>query len=386
MHAISMAFRNRMQVLAVTPRKPLKNWIQANDMKRLATLLLLLPAFAHAAHPAPVSSQGVHGEKLDDFLSQVEDNNGGIGSLSISKGGREVYDRSFGQKNLPGVVHDENSRYQIASVTKMVTAILTFKLIEDGRLRLDDTLSEFFPDMPSSRKITIGNLLEHSSGLGNFAIKNGAVWVVDEVSQREILEEIKRQGVAFEPGERIAYSNSAYFLLRMILEQKYGRAYHEIVAREIAQPLGLRNFASAGSRPANTFRSYAFAGRWGEIKDIAYSNVIGVGDIASTTADLNVLITGLFEYRILRRETLEQMMPALGSGWGKGLAEFTYGEHRFLGHGGDVLGSHSRVIYNPDDAVAIAYSTNGERIPTNAFLETVVGIVYGDDVAFPETK
>ncbi|MQP77490.1 serine hydrolase [Stenotrophomonas sp. MYb238] len=357
-------------------------------MKRLAALLLFLPAFAlaHAAQPAPVSPHGVHEERLDDFLRQVEDDNGGIGSLSVFKGGREVYGRSFGQKNLPGVVHDQNSKYQIASVTKMVTAILAFKLIEDGRLSLNDRLSDFYPDMPSSRKITIGNLLAHSSGLGNFAIRNGSVWVVDEVSQEEILEEIRRQGVAFAPGERVAYSNSAYFLLRMILEQKYGRPYHEIVAREIAEPLGLGNFASAGAHPANTFRSYAFAGQWREIKDIAYSNVIGVGDIASTTADLNVLITGLFEYRILRRETLEQMMPAVGSGWGKGLAEFTYGKHRFLGHGGDVLGSHSRVIYNPADEVAIAYSTNGERIATNAFLEAVVGIVYGDDVAFPEIK
>ncbi|MBN8802644.1 MAG: beta-lactamase family protein [Stenotrophomonas acidaminiphila] len=357
-------------------------------MKRLAALLLLLPAcaLAHAAHPAPVPTQEIHGERLDQFLSYVEDNNGGIGSISIFKGGREVYARSFGQNRLPGFAHDADSRYQIASVTKMVTAILVFKLVEDGRLSLDDRLSDFLPDMPSSRKITVRNLLEHSSGLGNFAVRNGTVWVVDEVGEPEILEEIKRQGVAFEPGERVAYSNSAYFLLRMILEQKHGRAYHEIVAREIAEPLGLGSLASVGSHPANTFKSYAFAGQWQEIKDIAYTNVIGVGDIASTTRDLDVLITRLFQYGILRRETLEQMKPALGSGWGRGLAEFTYGENRFLGHAGDVLGSHSRVIYNPADELAIAYSTNGERIPTNAFLETVVGIVYGDEVVFPQIR
>lgn len=357
-------------------------------MKRLAALLLLLPvfAFSHAVRSAPVSSQGVHGERLDDFLHYVEANNGGIGSVSIFKGGHEVYAGSFGQKSLPGVAHDGDSKYQIASVTKMVTAILAFKLIEDGRLSLDDRLSDFFPDMPSARKITIRNLLEHSSGLGNFAIRDGSVWVVDEVSQEEILDEIKKQGVAFEPGERVAYSNSAYFLLRMILEQKYGRGYHEIVAQEIVEPLGLHDFASAKSHPGNTFKSYAFAGQWNEIKDIAYTNVIGVGDIASTTRDLNTLIVSLFQYRILRRETLEQMEPAVGAGWGRGLAEFTYGENRFLGHAGDVLGSHSRVIYNPKDEVAISYSTNGERIPTNAFLEAIVGIVYGSDSAFPEIK
>lgn len=351
-------------------------------------MLLLLPAFALAqvVHSAPVSSQAVHGEKLDDLLSHVEDSNGGIGSVSIFKGGREVYARSFGQRNLPGVAHDENSKYQVASVTKMVTAILAFKLIEDGRLSLDDRLSDFYPDMPSAQKITIRNMLEHSSGLGNFGIKDGSLWVIDHLSQSEILDEIKRQGATFEPGERVAYSNSAYFLLRMIIEKVDGREYHQIVAQEIAEPLGLQNFASIKSHPTNTFKSYAFAGEWGEIKDVDYSNVIGVGDIASTTYDLNVLITSLFQHRILRRDTVEQMTPLLGKGWGRGLAEFTYGDDRFLGHGGDVLGSHSRVIYNPEDDVAITYSTNGERIPTNTFLETIVDTVYGRDVTLPAIK
>lgn len=71
-------------------------------------------------------------QSQEDFLGHVEDNNGGIGRLSIFRGGREDYGRSFGQQNLPGGAHDENGRYQIASVTRMVMAILAFKLIEAG--------------------------------------------------------------------------------------------------------------------------------------------------------------------------------------------------------------------------------------------------------------
>lgn len=356
-------------------------------MKRLACLLLLLamPMLAHSASAAP-SAMGVNAGTLDDFLDQVENNNAGVGSVSVFRNGREVYNRSFGQNNLPPVAHDDSTRYQIASVTKMVTAILAFKLIEAGRLSLDDHLSDFFPDMPSAPQITVGHLLAHSSGLGNFAIQDGAVWVVDEVSQARILDEIRRQGTAFAPGTRVAYSNSAYLLLRMILEQRYGTDYQHIVEQQIAQPLALQHFAAAPSHAANTFKSYAYAGQWNEIKDIAYTNVIGVGDIASTTRELNVLINALFHNRLLRRESLDQMTPAVGAGWGKGLAEFPFGERRFLGHGGDVLGSHSRVIYNPADDVSIAYSTNGERIPTADFLQTLVGIVYGSGYTLPALK
>ncbi|HIE1097996.1 MULTISPECIES: serine hydrolase domain-containing protein [Stenotrophomonas] len=356
-------------------------------MKRLPCLLLLLTMvlFAQGANAAP-SAVGVNAATLDDFLEQVEKRNAGVGSVSVFRRGQQVYNRSFGQKHLPPTVYDADTRYPIASVTKMVTAILAFKLIEEERLSLDDHLSDVFPDMPSAQQITVGHLLAHSSGLGNFAIRDGEVWVVDEVSQAQILDEIRRQGTAFEPGTRVAYSNSAYLLLRMILEQRYGADYQHIVQQQIAEPLGLQRFAAAPSHTANTFKSYAYAGQWNEIKDIAYTNVIGVGDIASTTHDLNVLINALFHYRLLRRETVEQMMPVAGAGWGKGLAEFPFGEQRFLGHGGDVLGAHSRVIYNPVDDVSIAYSTNGERIPTSDFLQTLVGIVYGHGFTLPDLK
>jgi len=359
-------------------------------MKRLVVLLFFTVAatFAPASHAGPAPSDAVLRETMDGFLNGIERGDHGIGSVSISKGGRERYARSFGQKNLPGAVYDQDTKYQIASVTKMVTSILAFKLMEDGRLSLDDRLADFFPDMPSAQSITINHLLAHTSGLGNFAIKDGAVWIVDAVSQQEILDEIRRQGATFAPGEQVAYSNSAYYLLRLILEQRYGRPYHEVVAEQIAEPLGLTHFVSALGKPSNVFKSYRYteARQWVEIKDVAYTNVIGVGDIASTTADLNTLIVGLFQTKLLRKRTLALMEPVLGAGWGRGLAEFRFGSHRFLGHGGDVLGSHSRVIFNPDDGVAIAYSTNGENIPTNDVLESIVKIVYGDESVYPEAR
>ncbi|MGE6331625.1 serine hydrolase domain-containing protein [Stenotrophomonas sp. NPDC077659] len=349
-------------------------------MKNLATLLLLLPVFMlpGAVNVAPATPLDVHAERLDAFLDQVEDNNAGIGSISIFRDGQEVYARHFGQKQLGDADYTAHTKYQIASVTKMVTAILAFKLIEERRLSLDDRLSGFFPDMPSAQAITVGDLLAHTSGLGNFALKDGTVWVVDKVSEPAILDEIKRQGVSFEPGQGTAYSNSAYLLLRMILEKRSGRTYADLVGQDIAAPLGLQHFASASVPQPDTFLSYAYKGGWEPIKDIDYANVVGVGDIAGTPHDLNLLITALFQGRVLRRTSLQQMMPSAGQGWGRGLAAFSYGQHRFLGHGGDVLGSHSRVIYNPQDGTAISYSTNGERIPTNEFLAALVANVYGE--------
>jgi len=331
--------------------------------------------------------QKIDSGKIDDYINYIENNNGGLGSLSIFKNGQEVYNRSFGQAKLVNVNYNMDTKYQIASVTKMVTAILAFKLIEAGNLKLDTKLSDFFPEIPNSQKITIENLLGHTSGLGNFAIRDGAIWVIDKVSEPEILEEIKKQGVSFEPNEKVVYSNSAYILLRKIVEQKYGKEYHEIVQNQIVKPLRLKNFASIKSNPANTFKSYQFKEKWIEIKDIEYANVIGVGDIASTTENMNILINKLFQNKILKKETLELMLPVAGKeDWGRGLALFPFGENVFFGHNGDVLGSHSRLIYNPKDQISIAHSTNGERIPANVFTEHIVNIVYNKAFSLPEIQ
>lgn len=349
-------------------------------MKYIHVIFLLLL-------PHTLFSQKIDQQKIDDYINYIENNDGGIGSLSIFKDGKEVYNRSFGQEKLLNVPYNRDTKYQIASVTKMVTAILTWKLIEDDKLKLDTKLADFFPEIPNSEKITIKNMLEHTSGLGNFAVRNGAIWVIDEVDEKEILEEIKKQGVSFGPNEKVVYSNSAYILLRKIVEQKYGKPYNEIVQKEIAEPLGLKNFASVKSNPTNLFKSYQFKEKWTEIKDIAYTNVIGVGDIASSTKDMNILINRLFQNKILMKGTLEYMKPLEGKeDWGRGLALFPFDEHLFFGHNGDVLGSHSRLIYNPKDKISVAYSTNGERIPANTVVENIVNIIYNKSFALPEIK
>lgn len=349
-------------------------------MKKLNFILFLILS-------VKIFSQNIDKEKIDSYINYIENNNGGLGSLSIFENGHEVYNRSFGQAKLINVDYNKDTKYQIASVTKMVTAILTLKLIEDGKMKLDAKLSDFYPEIANSQRITIKNMLEHTSGLENFAVRDGAIWVIDQVDEKEILEEIKKQGVSFEPNEKVAYSNSAYILLRKIVEQKYGKPYNEIVEKEIVKPLRLKNFASVKSNPINIFKSYQFKENWNEIKDINYSNVIGVGDIASTTEDMNILINSLFQNKILKKETLDLMKPTVGKeDWGRGLALFPFDEHLFFGHNGDVLGCHSRLIYNSKDKISVAYSTNGEKVPANTFVENIVNIIYNKPFTLPEIK
>ena len=332
------------------------------------------------------SAQSIDIGKIDRFVSHIEDNDRGIGSVSVFKDGKEIYNRSFGQQRLANVQYNAETRYQIGSITKLITATLVFDLVERKKLSLDDKLSKYYPQLPNSEKITIRNMLEHSSGLRDFTMKNDSItWLINKVSEREIIEEIKKQGVSFQPGEKVAYSNSAYFLLTKIVEKLSKKNYAALVEEKIAKPLNLKHLSSVDKHTRNAFDSYAFDGAWKKVTDFEYTNIIGVGDIAATTRDLNTFLYNLFHYRIIKKESVELMKPvyARKEVFGRGMMVVPFYENIFFGHGGDTYGTHSVVGYNEKDSITFSVAINGERLPHNDFYIGILSGIYGRDYTFP---
>lgn len=351
-------------------------------MKNKAAFILLLVSNF-------LFSQTINPEKLDDYFNYIEKNNLGVGSLSIFKNGKEIYAKNFGQKNISGLTFDKDTQYQVGSVTKMMTAVLIFKLIEESKLNLNDKLSEFYPEVPNSDKITIKNLLEHTSGLGSYVVRDGEIWITKKVSDKEIMDVIIQQGKSFEPDEKVAYSNSAYYLLTKILEKKRKSPFHKIIDSEIIKPLKLKNLASIKQHPKNVFLPYRYKNNsWNILKkELEFLDVIGVGDVSATPYDLNIFINSLFHNNILKEESLKLMEPILGKeDWGRGIAIWEFDGIIFYGHGGDTLGSHALLIYNKEADISIAYDTNGERIDKEKFMKNVVNILYNKEIKLPEIK
>lgn len=348
---------------------------------------LLILALSYILGCSTVFSQKIELQKIDSFVNHIEQNNRGIGSISIFNDGREIYNRSFGQSKLLDIQYNAETKYQIGSITKLVTATLIFKLIEDGKLRLDDPISKFYPNVPNSKGINIKNLMNHSSGLGDFLEKkDNTSWLTEKVSQDEIFDEIVSQGVLFQPNEKTEYSNTGYFLLARIVEKLYDDDYATIVAEKIAKPLNLKNFASITPSTSNIFPSYEYTDKWEKVKDLEFSNVIGIGDIVSTTKDLNTFLYNLSHYKILQKESIEQMKPNLerDEEFGMGLMAIPFYEHVSFGHVGDTYGTHSIVSYNENDHLGFSFAYNGERFPHNDILIGILSILYGKDYKYPD--
>ncbi len=337
---------------------------------------------------APLYAQQIDTTKLNHYLDYITKENGYIGNISIYKNGKEVYNRYFGQSHLLEADFDKNTNYRIASISKVFTACLIWQLIERHQLNLTDKLSDFFPKMPNADKITIKNLLEHSSGLKDYGIKKGAYyWLLKPVEKEAILAEIRKQGVSFQPGEGISYSNSGYYLLGQIVEMTYHDSYRHILNQQIIQPLHLKNTGLAQAHPTNTFPSYKYnytKGRWRTVKEDYFKNAIGPGGMVSTPKALNEFILKLFHYKLLSKQTIDKMKPIMGKeSYGRGLMLIPFYQHISYGHAGDIHGTHSLVAYYPDENLAIAFALNGARKNRNSFGVAILNIIYGLDFDYP---
>lgn len=352
-------------------------------MKR-TLIIFLLTAFSSLGAVA----QNLHLDAVDQFVTLVEDNNRGIGTLTISKEGKELYHRNFGQLHVPSLSLNASPNYQIGSITKTYTAVLIFQLVAHGRLSLDDTLDRFFPDMPGAQQITIRQMLEHTSGLGDYVIKGSdSEWLFKKVTEQEILSEIMQQGLVAPPGTKESYSNSAYYLLAKIAEQLYQNTYGFLIQEYICKPYGLKNTASVLMNPQNISTSYQYLerGTWQEAEDFYFPNTKGAGDITATTQDLLLFINALFQYKIFPKETVDLMKPILEKNeyFGRGLMLIPMRTQILYGHGGDTRGTHSVVGYNEKDGVSLALVLNGERYTRNQFLLGVLSIMYEEPFELP---
>src|SRR5665647_1957236 len=118
-----------------------------------------------------VHAQSFDKAKMDQLFDVLAQKEKAMGSLTLSKNGNVIYSRAIGYSSITGANKQPSTtltKYRIGSITKMFTTTMIFQLVEEGKLKLTTTLDTWFPTIPNSNKITIGNLLNHRSGIHNF--------------------------------------------------------------------------------------------------------------------------------------------------------------------------------------------------------------------------
>ena len=305
---------------------------------------------------------------LDSLFQILDANNRFMGSLSISENGKVTYSKTIGKADLAsGKSSDKITKYRIGSISKMFTACLIFQAIEENKLSLKQNINRFFPKITSAKEISIGNLLNHRSGIHNFTNDTSYFnYYTASKSQKEMLEIIQASGSDFKSNSKAEYSNSNYILLSFILEKIYKKSYEELLDIKIIQPLGLKNtyFGKKLELAKNECASYRFSGKWELEKETNSSVSLGAGGIVSTTEDLLFFISNLFAGKIINTASLEQMTK-LEDGYGMGIFPVPFYDKKGFGHTGGIDGFSSFLYIFPEEKISIALTSNGSRFNNN---------------------
>lgn len=305
---------------------------------------------------------------LDSLFQILDVNNRFMGSLSISENGKVTYSKTIGKADLAsGKSSDKLTKYRIGSISKMFTACLIFQAIEENKLSLTQNINRFFPKITSAKEISIGNLLNHRSGIHNFTNDTSYFnYYTASKSQKEMLEIIQASGSDFKSNSKAEYSNSNYILLSFILEKIYNKSYEELLDIKIIQPQGLKNtyFGKKLELEKNECASYRFSGKWELEKETNSSVSLGAGGIVSTTEDLLFFISNLFAGKIINTASLEQMTK-LEDGYGMGIFPVPFYDKNGFGHTGGIDGFSSFLYIFPEEKISIALTSNGSRFNNN---------------------
>ncbi len=139
---------------------------------------------------------------------------------------------------------DPKSLFKIASMSKLYVAVAVTKLVKEGRLSLDETVVDYFPELEgrieNANKITLKMMVQHRSGIPNFT-DNPAYWENEQENGKKALEFALDLPASFKPDKGYEYSNTNYLLLRNILDKVLGYNHHEYIKEKILMPLELKN-------------------------------------------------------------------------------------------------------------------------------------------------
>jgi len=309
------------------------------------------------------------GELADGLLAAYKGSAPGA-SIGIVKDSCLVLARSYGLANLStGEPITTATNFRLASLTKAFTAVCVLKLVEEGKLGLEDNLFDLIPGMPDYTKgVTLRMMLGHISGVPDYDNDVPADYP-GQVHEDYIVLKIRAQSEPlFPPGTRFQYSNTGYVLLAQIVERVSGSTFPAFLRRNVFEPLGMAGSTMySGERAPIPNRAYGYVRR-----DTSYSiedqsstsATLGDGCIYSSVDDMLKWDAALRACGILGRELLEQAFtPGCLSGGGR--TEYSFGWFitelrgaRVLHHSGGTAGFKHKLIRVPERGTAIIILTN----------------------------
>ena len=306
-------------------------------------------------------------------------------SVVVISDGRVVVRRAYGLADLEHrVAATPETNYRLASVSKQFTAMAVMLLAQDGKLRYDQPVREFLPELPAAAQaVTVRHLLNHTSGLWDYEdlIPESRTAQLDD---RDVLGLLAaKDSVYFPPGSQYRYSNSGYVLLGLIVARVSRMSFPEFLRMRIFQPLGMgATVAHAAGSDTVPRRAYGYSPRGGtfvQTDQSVTSATLGDGGIYTNVDDMTrwdqALYGGttvLVDAATLELATTPPRLPAgadtqYGFGW---FVDNYRGEKRWR-HTGETSGFRNAIQRFPRRRLTVIVLTNRSSGEPGAIAERI---------------
>ncbi|RNL55913.1 serine hydrolase domain-containing protein [Pedobacter jejuensis] len=358
------------------------------NFKKLMTTLLSI------GFVLPVFSQSKLASKVDSLVGAYTNIQEFNGSVLVAVKGKILLAKGYGYSDQASkTLNTDSTIFSIASVTKTFTSAMILKLVEEKKLSLDDKIIRFYPGYQYGSRISIANLLNHTSGINDRNIEEKREKYDRTVLTREqlLLAELNGTELSSEPGITFNYSNRGYYLLGNIISKLTNMTYEQAIRKYIFTPYMLKNtgFDFGSLRKNDKAKGY-----WAETgknysKETPIMDSAGTysaGAIYSNVFDLYKWHEILQNCNFISKESLERAYKPYTKTYGYGWIIDSLQGKRRVSHSGAVWGFRSNFSRIPDEDVAVILLSNYEVPGLDMIAKGIISILYGQPYYLPIKK
>ena len=295
------------------------------------------------------------------------------------------------------IANEPNTKFRLGSITKQFTSMLIMQLVAEGKIQLDEKMTNYLPDYrkDTGNQVNIHHLLTHTSGIPSYtSLPN----FFKDVSRNpytvdEFVKQFCSDSLAFEPGSKYSYSNSGYFVLGAIIEEVTGKTYETVLQKRILDPLHMKNTGYDHHETIITNRATGYEKIPSGYINSAYLDMslpFSAGSMYSTVEDLYLWNQALYTEDLLSDKYKDIMFrPFLSNyayGWGvrKILLGASADSLQVVSHGGGINGFNTLITRLVDDKYLIVLLNNTGRTALNRMSIGITNILYGKPYDQPQ--
>lgn len=325
---------------------------------------------------------------VDEYVKGLVAEDRFSGTVLVAKDGKPIYTGVYGEAcKRYHVPNKLDTRFNLGSMNKMFTGVAIMQLVEQGKVKLDDKVDVYLPDLPRkdiAEKVTIDELLSHRSGMQDYweELFDTTFWMIKTVDGYASL--IFKDSLLFEPGTDFHYSNSGPIVLGMIIEKVSGQDYYSYVLDHICKPAGMINTdCYEVDRPVPNVAIGYTKMDYGENTDPGggwrnnfFMHAVKGGPAGggySTVEDLLAFDIALRKSKLISKESFDKMItpkskmgPDFGYGYLMGIR--TVNGQRVVGHNGGAPGISAVLDMYLDSGYTVAvmanYDVAAEKVST----------------------